>query len=232
MSYQKLNLDNGNTLLAEHLQHIENGIESAHIRQPLTFTGAVTAKYDGSQEVTVRIPSGGSGDNGYAGFEVLIDFTTTEDVLEFQIPVDDTEIADKIKNSPIVYIGMDIPRDAADTETSTVGTIDVSLYASWKQALFAKIPAISPPNVTWAKNGRVSMMFNNVSWATEGQHQRMPLLKSYAAVIENYSPNGAKCEHTYSSVNPWAYITDKSYFIITGTQNLVAGTRFILGVLK
>lgn len=61
MSYERLNLSNGDTLLATHLQHIEDGIEEASIRQPLTFTGAVEATYDGTEPISVEIPSGGGG---------------------------------------------------------------------------------------------------------------------------------------------------------------------------
>ena len=229
MSYQKLNLDNGDTLLATHLQHIENGIESAHIRQPLIFTGAVSAMYDGGNEVTVQIPyGGGSGSNG-TGFNILMDFTTTENVTEFQVPIDTTEIAERIKGATTIYIGLDIPRDTANTETSTVGTVDVFLYASWKQTLFAGISVISPPSVTWAKNGRATMKFENIPWGTSGSHQRMPIFKSYAAYIDNY--NSAKTEFTCASINPFAYVTKDSYFIISGSQSICAGTRFVVGVI-
>lgn len=42
---------------------IQEAFEDAALPNPhkLTFTGAVTAEYDGSKEVTVKIPEGGSG---------------------------------------------------------------------------------------------------------------------------------------------------------------------------
>lgn len=48
--------------------------------QPLTFTGAVNATYDGSEAVTVNIPSGG----GSSGWEVLME-TTLEQETEIVI---------------------------------------------------------------------------------------------------------------------------------------------------
>ena len=44
----------------------------------LTFAGAVTGSYDGSEAVTVEIPSGGGGNS----WEQIIDFTLAEDVNE------------------------------------------------------------------------------------------------------------------------------------------------------
>ena len=44
----------------------------------LTFTGAVDKVYDGSQEITIEIPSGGSEDD----WNIIADETLTEDVIE------------------------------------------------------------------------------------------------------------------------------------------------------
>lgn len=71
MSYVKMNLTDGTTVKAEHMSHIEDGIASTEKAipkklpspNPLKFTGAATAEYDGSEEVTVNIPqTGGSAD--------------------------------------------------------------------------------------------------------------------------------------------------------------------------
>ena len=46
--------------------------------QPLTFTGAVEATYDGSKPVEVVIPQGGGGSGGAAKTQKLLDLTFTE----------------------------------------------------------------------------------------------------------------------------------------------------------
>lgn len=53
----------------------------------LTFTGAVTGSYDGSEEVSVNIPSGGgeSGGNNWDDWELVSSLTTTEDTLSIMI---------------------------------------------------------------------------------------------------------------------------------------------------
>ena len=45
----------------------------------LTFTGAVTGSYDGSEPVTVNIPSGGSGSGAEKTWSLLLDETLSED---------------------------------------------------------------------------------------------------------------------------------------------------------
>lgn len=52
----------------------------------LTFTGAATGSYDGSQPMTVNIPSGGGGDNPW---RLITDLTLEEDVASFTITADD-----------------------------------------------------------------------------------------------------------------------------------------------
>ena len=58
--------------------------------QPLTFTGAAEATYDGSKAVSVEIPSGGGGS---AVWELIADITTVEDVavISVDVPSDYTE---------------------------------------------------------------------------------------------------------------------------------------------
>lgn len=67
--YTKLDLENGVTFDAEHVAHIEQGIVDVENSIPtipsklpnpnkITFTGAVTAEYDGSEPISVEIPSG------------------------------------------------------------------------------------------------------------------------------------------------------------------------------
>lgn len=54
--------------------------------QPLTFTGAVTGTYDGSEPLSIEIPSGGSG-----GTETVQFLTTTEEVSSIENPLPNLE---------------------------------------------------------------------------------------------------------------------------------------------
>lgn len=54
----------------------------------LTFTGAVNAEFDGSEAVTVEIPSGGGGSSGGGTWEQFFSMTTAEDVAEILINTD------------------------------------------------------------------------------------------------------------------------------------------------
>lgn len=56
--------------------------------QKLTFTGAVSASYDGSEAVSVTIPSGGSSGGGTAAW-TLQELTTTEDLTVVDLPIGD-----------------------------------------------------------------------------------------------------------------------------------------------
>ena len=50
----------------------------------LTFSGAVTGRYDGSSPLTVNIPSGGSGGSVGGGWELVSDTTLSEDVSQLE----------------------------------------------------------------------------------------------------------------------------------------------------
>lgn len=55
----------------------------------LTFTGAVTGSYDGSEPLTVNIPSSGGGSGGSGAYDVLYETTLGEAAIA-QIPYDET----------------------------------------------------------------------------------------------------------------------------------------------
>ena len=52
---------------------------------PLTFTGAVTGSYDGSEPLTVEIPSGGSG--GSDAWNLIDHFTVADAAISYAIPL-------------------------------------------------------------------------------------------------------------------------------------------------
>ena len=96
----------------------------------LTFTGAVTGSYDGSEAVTVEIPSGGggSGDGGIA--ETLIaDFTTAEDVTQIDIPISD-DLLSILNNAREIIYEMKFLLPSSD-EGTAFGKLQFGHKTSW-----------------------------------------------------------------------------------------------------
>lgn len=96
----------------------------------LTFAGAVTGSYDGSEPLTVEIPSGGggSGDGGIA--ETLIaDFTTAEDVTQIDIPISD-DLLSFLNNSREIIYEMKFLLPSSD-EGTAAGKLQFGHKAKW-----------------------------------------------------------------------------------------------------
>ena len=96
----------------------------------LTFTGAVTGSYDGSEAVTVEIPAGGggSGDGGIA--ETLIaDFTTAEDVTQIDIPISD-DLLSILNNAREIIYEMKFLLPSSD-EANAFGKLQFGHKKSW-----------------------------------------------------------------------------------------------------
>lgn len=74
--------DADRTKIAEQAAELVDVPEGGTVEiQPLTFTGAVNATYDGSEPVTVKIPQGGGGGSGgVIGWETILDITLEEPV--------------------------------------------------------------------------------------------------------------------------------------------------------
>lgn len=80
-----LNNDKGYQTAAEVEAAVEEAISGIEIpegasNKPLTFTGAVSAVYDGTEAVSVNIPSGGGGSSAEV-WDILLNVTTEEDVV-------------------------------------------------------------------------------------------------------------------------------------------------------
>lgn len=88
MAYTKKTWVTGEVIKADDLNNMESGIAEAlpktelptALKNPkaLTFSGAVSATYDGSASVTVNIPAGGSSGGGTVGSVTLVDTVTGE----------------------------------------------------------------------------------------------------------------------------------------------------------
>lgn len=85
----------------------------------LTFTGAATGSYDGSQPLTVNIPSGAGGDSPW---RLITDLTLEEDVASFTITVDDDGNAFALDELYLIT--------NAISTTSTAVNVDIKLNGS------------------------------------------------------------------------------------------------------
>lgn len=89
--------------------------------QPLTFTGAVEATYDGSKAVSVEIPQGGGGSGGVV--KTIVDYVVTEPVSEITIPFT-AEMLTDMQMPCTVVIEMNMPTNP-NAEARGTGTIGV-----------------------------------------------------------------------------------------------------------
>lgn len=102
--------DHINGLIDTAIDNLE--IPEGGSNQPLIFTGAVNATYDGSEVVTVNIPSGGGGGTGGGSteWEVLVDTTLEEDTT-FTL----NNLGDDVKEA---FVAFAVPARPDDDENS------------------------------------------------------------------------------------------------------------------
>ena len=81
----------------------------------LTFTGAVTGSYDGSEPLTVEIPSGGSGDNP---FRLIKTVTLAETVKSITVDTDDDGNTFSLSE---IYIITNVTNSEDQTVATNVG---------------------------------------------------------------------------------------------------------------
>lgn len=96
-------------------------VDEATEMKTLTITGAVSASYDGSADVTVDIPaaSGGSSGGGDA-WEKIVTLTTTENMADVIISTDDNGQPFSLKKMIVQYWGTGT-QDGTGTSTSVNG---------------------------------------------------------------------------------------------------------------
>lgn len=94
----------------------------------LTFTGAVTGSYDGSQAVTVEIPIGGGSGNASYEDTVIVDITIEEEVQTYRTSVLSSEAVNALKNADFIFFCANLK---PPTEQTDRGTLLASIYGSY-----------------------------------------------------------------------------------------------------
>lgn len=119
----------------------------------LTTEGIATEKYVDESIANIKIPEGGGSSGGNVS-EVLIDFTTEEEVQLLEFPLT-LEFVNKINNAQDIIVELIVKKPVAD-EGTAYGNVQVTFYSphgTWNKAVLIS-GNISPSNsVSWGKNG-------------------------------------------------------------------------------
>ncbi len=163
------------------------------------------------------------------GYETIADFTTTEKVSAFNVPINKTMI-EKLQAADSIVVSLTIPRDTEDTETSTVGTITCGVYLTWKYRLCYSVEfAIPAPIEDWTNNGYIRICQNNLQ-------SLMNDIYTANAISGITGRSSSSKNVTFTQVTPWVrHLNPNSsdhYFYIEGSQNMAAGTHFVVEVAK
>lgn len=195
--------------------------------QPVAKTDAMTQSVGVDENGGLWAPAGSGGGSGGSGFQKVVDFTTEEAVTEFSTPTLTKAQADAIASASVLNIVLDIPRDTSDETISTVGTVDLYYYSAWLSKFVNKLSAIPAPSVTYS-NYRVSMLtvLKNPK-AIEGLRAQ-----PCAIIASGYNHNiNAPTPSILGSGEAFLWGYEKSYFKVSGSQTMAAGTRFIVEVV-
>ena len=196
---------------------------TAQPMEKLTFTGAVEAEYDGSKPVTVEIPQGGGGGGAW---ERICDFSTSEVVSSFAVPL--TEDAKKKCNDVNrIKIALKVTRDSSDTTTSTEGTVDVYFDIGIKEKILVSAKLIPAPTTTYIGYKTLLGVFE-LSGITEDNS--MGVINPFNGLlnINNQSPQ------TFSSTRLFSIkgrMSNTTRIGVDGSQNMGKGTRLIVEVM-
>lgn len=168
-----------------------------------------------------NLPTGGSG----GGLDAIIDFTTTEDTTEIRIPLDTEEMAEKLSNASDIHITLYIPRDTADTETTTKGTVEVGIYKGLKCIFATVTDAIQAPTTDYSNSVTTHIVVFSTAYSTTNQREPSPVLiakKPDNSSASTYELKGCLLyDHKFGVGN---------YIYVKGSQNMPAGTQMIIGV--
>ena len=183
----------------------------------LTFTGAVTGSYDGSEAVTVEIPSGGGGSGGSATpYYKVVDMKTTEETKVILIPLS-TEAIAKLNAAEewVLAISMNVS-GSTNTETS-LGTLSASTYTTWDTNVFFRNIAAAVPTtgVDYAKGVYITAIYRHVNGGCAITH------------VNKYVTNYAVSDATTKAITSGRTL-DKDKLRISGSINLPVGTTIAL----
>lgn len=171
----------------------------------------------------VDVPTGGgsSGDS----VELLLDFTTTEPVTSFNVNIPDAAVAKKLNDALEIRLWLYVPRDAADTATSTTGKVTIGIYRDWNVGMLANVDAIPAPTATWVGAGDLFVKYTKAT--VDGTVGSGTAIVQYSHRYHNQSPGGG-VQYMENSFQAAA----GKYFYVNGTQTMAAGTRLRVGVRK
>lgn len=188
--------------------------QQAQARQNI---GACDEEYVNQAIENIDLPTGGS------GYEKIIDFKTTERVTSFDIPLNKT-MMEKLKAADSIVLSLRIPRDTEDTETTTIGTVTCYVYLTWLLGIGKdKVSVIPTPTTAWHKTGFVKIE----------QHALQTAINDVCVThTAYYMDNGVDKTINHTSGIVWTRHLDvnatRHYLRIEGTQNMAAGTRFVV----
>jgi hypothetical protein len=175
-------------------------------------------------------PAGGGGGHTMADFETLIDFTTEETVVEFQIPVN-TEASEKLKTAADIYIILKVPRDIDNETIETTGSVTIKARAtSWDKPIVSNKTIITAPSYTWSTYGELYChVMRSPTSSTEEHAATLHPVICLGRMHDVYA-NGRFSEVLNEPNDEWGIGVQK--ITVTATQNMYKGTRFVLGVRK
>ncbi len=157
--------------------------------------------------------------------EMLLDFTTAETVQSFQVPIPDAEMAKKLNDALEIRFWLYVPRDTADTETSTGGKVNIGINRGWNAGMINEVSAIPQPTATWVGANDLFVQYTKAK--VDGTEEGAAAIVHYAGKAENQSTYGG-IQYMQNSFKAAA----GNHFYVHGTQNMAAGTRLKVGVVK
>lgn len=181
----------------------------------LTFTGAVAGSYDGSEAVTVEIPSGGGGDNP---LRLIKTVTLAETVKSITVDTDNDGNAFSLSE---IYIITNVTNSEGQTEATSVG-LDINGKA------LSLVGTTSPMNFVCGKTGESG---RNWLWLMSLNPLRVLHGTWVAANIS--SGKTVQCWQTneFNATNPNPYsvgekITSIKIYGVISKHYLAAGSQF------
>lgn len=176
----------------------------------LTFSGAVSAEYDGSSAVEVVIPAGGSGGGGE---QQIVSFTAAEDVTQIDIPITE-EMAAALNAAREILFDLHFELPSAD-EGTNFGTLRFGVAASWGFAHFFVLDDQCLPS----NSQSYCTYYNVVGRALRGRGQNENPMRTD---IAKKGKNTNQAFNTYAST--FATITTAQTLRLTGSIPMGAGS--------